>query len=72
MRICGKIRMGKPERGTTPVNPARLINIATQLALSGALQIIDHARQVILRFTGVSPEIRRNLATYILFGNRPE
>ena len=40
--------------------------------LSGALQIIDHARQAILRFTGVSPEIRRNLATYIPFGNRPE
>ena len=33
-RVCGKIRMGKPERGTTPVNPARLMSIATQLALS--------------------------------------
>ena len=38
------------------MNPARLISIATQLDLSGTLQIIDHARQAILRLTGVSPE----------------
>ena len=42
------------------------------LTVSGTLRIIDHARQAILRFTGVSPKIRRNLATYVLFGNRPE
>ena len=40
--------------------------------LSGALWIIDQARQGIIRFAGASPEVRRNLATYILFGNRPE
>ena len=40
--------------------------------LSGALRIIDHARQAIIRLAGASPEIRRDLATYVLFGNRPE
>ena len=44
------------ERQTADYNPDHIFT------LSGALQIIDHARQAILRFTGVSPEIRRNLA----------
>ena len=54
------------ERQNADYNPDHIFT------LSGALQIIDHARQSIIRFTGISPEIRRNLATYILFGNRPE
>ena len=45
------------ERQTADYNPDHIFT------LSGALQIIDHARQAILRFTGISPEIRRNLAT---------
>ena len=54
------------ERQTADYNPDHIFT------LSGTLQIIDHARQAIIRFTSISPEIRRNLATYVLFGNRPE
>ena len=54
------------ERHTADYNPDHTFTV------SGALRTIDHARQAILRFSSVSPEIRRNLATYILFGNRPE
>ena len=54
------------ERHTADYNPDHTFTV------SGTLRIIDHARQAILRFSNVSPETRRNLATYILFGNRPE
>ena len=54
------------ERQTADYNPDHIFT------LSGALQIIGHARQAIIRFADTSPEIRRNLATYVLFGNRPE
>ena len=54
------------ERHTANYNPDHTFTV------SGTLRIIDHARQAILRFSNVSPETRRNLATYILFGNRPE
>ena len=54
------------ERQTADYNPDHTFT------LSGTLRIIDHARQAIIRFAGASPEIRRNLATYVLFGNRPE
>ena len=54
------------ERQTADYNPDHIFT------LSGALQIIDHARQSIIRFAGTSREIRRNLATYVLLGNRPE
>ena len=51
------------------MNPARLINIATQQALSSG-DTPEH--QSIIRFAEAPPEIRSDLATYILFGNRPE
>ena len=54
------------ERHTADYNPSPTFTV------SGALRTIDQARQAILRFAGTSLEIRRNLATYILFGNRPE
>ena len=54
------------ERHTADYNPDR------NFTVSGTLRIIDHARQAIIRFSGVYPGTRRNLATYILFGNRPE
>ena len=54
------------ERQSADYNPDHIFT------LSGALQIIDHARQAIFTFAGVSPKIRRNLATYVLFGNRSE
>ena len=54
------------ERQTDDYNPDHTFTV------TGTLRIIDHARQAILRFAGVSPEIRRNLATYVLFSNRPE
>ena len=54
------------ERNTADYNPDRTFTV------SSTLRAIDHARQAIIRFSGVSPGTRRNLATYILFGNRPE
>ena len=54
------------ERQTADYNPDITFTV------SGALWTIDQARQAILKFAGTSLEIRRDLATYILFGNRPE
>ena len=54
------------ERNTADYNPDRTFTV------SSTLRAIDHARQAIIRFHNAPPEIRRNLATYILFGNRPE
>ena len=54
------------ERHTADYNPS------PTFTGSGALRTIDQARQAIIRFAGASPEVRRDLATYILFGNRPE
>ena len=54
------------ERHTADYNPN------PTLTLSGTLRTIDHARQAIIIFHSVLPETRRNLATYVLFGNRPE
>ena len=52
------------ERHTADYNPDHTFTV------SGTLRIIDHARQAILIFSSVSHETRRNLATYVLFGNR--
>ena len=49
------------------MSPARLIDAATQLTLTSA-DTPEHQE----RLSKVSPAIRRSLATYILFGNRPE
>ena len=54
------------ERHTADYNPD------SDFTVSGTLRTIDQARQAIIRFAGVPPEIHRDLATYILFGNRPE
>ena len=54
------------ERHTADYNPSPTFTI------SGAMRTIDQARQSIIRFAEAPPEIRRDLATYILFGNRPE
>ena len=54
------------ERHAADYNPDRTFTV------SGTLRVIDHARQAIIGFHDASPETRRNLATYILFGNRPE
>ena len=54
------------ERHTADYNPSPTFTV------SGTLQTIDQARQTIIRFGGASSEVRRDLATYILFGNRPE
>ena len=40
------------------------------LTVSGTLRIIDHARQAIFRLYSVPEPTRRNLATYVLLGNR--
>ena len=53
------------ERYTADYNPDHTFTV------SGALRIIDHTRQAVLIFYSVPPEIRRNLATYVLFGSRP-
>ncbi len=54
------------ERQTADYDPGATFTV------SGALRTIDQARQAILIFHSIPPEIRRNLATYILLGNRPE
>ena len=54
------------ERNAADYNPDRTF------AVSSTLRTIDHARQAILRFHEASQETRRNPATYILIGNRPE
>ena len=54
------------ERHTADYNPSPTFTV------SGALRTIDQAKQSIIRFAEAPPEIRRDLATYILFGNRPE
>ena len=47
-------------------------NPGPTFTVSGALRTIDQARQEIIRFGMASPEVRRDLATHVLFGNRPE
>ena len=54
------------ERLTADYNPGPTFTV------SGALRTIDQARQAIIRFGMASPAVRRDLATYVLFGNRPE
>jgi hypothetical protein len=54
------------ERHAADYNPGPTFTV------SGALRTIDQARQAILIFHSIPPEVRRSLATYILFGNRPE
>ena len=54
------------ERHSADYNPSPTFTV------SGALRTINQARQAIIRFAEASPEIRRDLATYILLGNRPE
>ena len=54
------------ERHTADYNPG------PTFTGSGALRTIDQARQAIIRLADASPEIRRNLATHVIFGNRPE
>ena len=53
------------ERHTADYNPDHTFTV------SGTLRTINHARQEILILYSVPETTRRNLATYVLFGNRP-
>lgn len=54
------------ERHTADYNPDRTFTV------SGTLRTIDHAGQAILRLYSAPDASRRNLATYVLFGNRTD
>ena len=53
------------ERHAADYNPDHTFTV------SGTLRTINHARQAVLILYSVPETTRRNLATYVLFGNRP-